>query len=361
MENVDLTFSQQIDSIDTKLVQLLNERARVSLNLEKAKEGSYEDNENVYVSGGEKQIFDRIHRLNNGPLSSESLVSIYREIISSSVSLQKDVSIAYFGPLGSYTHQAAIVRFGDSINYLPKSTINDIFDSVEKDHTTYGIVPFENSTYGSVITTLDRFISCKTHILAETYLRISHCLLSKSKFSSINKVYSHPQGFGQCQKYLDSHLKEAQRIDALSTSKAAEIAASEPNSAAIASITCAELYGLEVLGKDIQDAKNNVTRFFILGSSSEKPSGNDKTFILFTVDHQRPGALCDGLSVFKDHGINLLKIDSRPSSQQPWHYVFFVELQGHKEDEAVQKALNKINEFCLDIKILGSYPDQRPS
>ncbi|RIA92215.1 Prephenate dehydratase-domain-containing protein [Glomus cerebriforme] len=362
MENLDLqTLNQQIDSIDTKLVQLLNERACISLNIEKVKkEESSDDNENVHAPGREKQTFERIHRLNYGPLSSESLGAIYREIISASISLQKDVSIAYFGPLGSYTHQAAIERFGDGINYFPQPTISDVFDSVEKRRTTYGIVPFENSTYGSVVATLDKFISCKTHILAETYLRINHCLLSKSKFSSLNKVYSHPQGFGQCQKYLDMYLKEVQRVDALSTSKAAEIAASEPYSAAIASITCAELYGLDVLEKDIQDVKNNVTRFFILGSTSDKPSGDDKTFILFTVDHRQPGALCDALSIFKDHNINLTKIDSRPSLQQPWHYVFFIELQGHKEEGEVQKALNEINEFCLDIKILGSYPNQRP-
>jgi chorismate mutase/prephenate dehydratase len=175
-------------------------------------------------------------------------------------------------------------------------------------------------------------------------------------------VYSHPQGFGQCQKYLDTHLKGVQRIEAESTSRAAEIAASEPHSAAIASITCAELYGLDVLEKDIQDTKNNITQFFILAHSSGQPSKDkdDKTFILFTVDHRQPGALCDVLKVFKDHNINLTKIDSRPSTQRLWHYVFFIELVGHQEDDKVKKALNEIEEFCLDIKILGSYPNQRP-
>ncbi|CAI2180046.1 12747_t:CDS:10 [Funneliformis geosporum] len=281
----------------------------------------------------------------DGHLDGKKFADAFEEtIMSASNSLQKDVSIAYFGPEGSYTHQVAIEKFGDSVSYSPQSTINDVFDSVEKGLVTYGIVPFENSTFGSVIATLDRFITCKTQIFAETYFQ----------------VYSHPQGFGQCQKYLDTHLKGVQRVDAMSTSKAAEIAASEPYSAAIASIVCAELYGLNILEKDIQDAKINITRFFILGSSSDIPSDDDKTFILFTVDHRKPEALCDALNSFKSQHVNLIKIDSRPSLQRLWHYVFFIELQGHKEDEEVRNALSKLKECCLDIKILGSYPSQRP-
>ncbi|CAG8646941.1 13019_t:CDS:10 [Funneliformis mosseae] len=297
----------------------------------------------------------------DGHLDGKKFADVEEKIMSASNSSQKDVSIAYFGPVGSYTHQAALEKFGDSVSYFPQSTINDVFDSVENGRVTYGIVPFENSTYGSVISTLDRFITCKTQILSETYFKINHCLLSKSNFSTLNKVYSHPQGFGQCQNYLDTHLKGVQRVDAMSTSKAAEIAASEPYSAAIASVVCAELYGLDILEKDIQDAKINITRFFILGSSSDIPSDDDKTCILFTVDHRKPGALCDALNSFKSQDVNLIKIDSRPSLQRPWHYVFFIEIQGHKEDEQVQKALSQLNECCLDVKLLGSYPNQRPN
>ncbi|CAG8540626.1 21738_t:CDS:2, partial [Dentiscutata erythropus] len=256
--------------------------------------------------------------------------------MSASISLQRETSIAYFGSPGSYTHQAAHEKFGDSVLYYPQATVNDVFDSVEKSNTTYGIVPFENSTYGSVVATLDNFISSKVQIFAETYLK----------------------AFGQCQKWLDTHLKGVQRIDTFSTSKAAELAIVEPASASISNSICADLYGLNILAKDIQDKKDNTTGFFILSASSGKPTKNDKTFLLFTVDHRKPGALCDSLKIFKNNNINLTKVDSRPSLQRPWHYVFFVELQGHKDDDVVKKSLEELKEFCLDLKVLGSYQNQ---
>ncbi|CAG8767327.1 21343_t:CDS:2, partial [Gigaspora rosea] len=274
--------------------------------------------------------------LNNAPMSSDSLHAIYREIMSASTSLQGETSVAYFGSPGSYTHQAAREKFGDSVLYYPQTTINDVFDSVGKGDTTYGVVPFENSTFGSVVATFDRFISSKVQIFAEAYLK----------------------AFGQCQKWLDTHLKGVQRIDTFSTSKAAELSTVEPASAAISNSICADLYGLNILAKDIQDKKDNTTRFFILSTNSSRSTENDKTLLLFTVDHRKPGALCDSLRVFKDHNINLTKIDSRPSLQRPWHYVFFVELQGHKDDDVVKKSLEDLKEFCLDLKVLGSYQNQ---
>lgn len=291
-------------------------------------------------------------------MSSDSLHAIYREIMSASISLQRETSVAYFGSPGSYTHQAAREKFGDSVLYYPQTTINDVFDSVEKGDTTYGVVPFENSTFGSVVTTLDRFISSKAQIFAEAYLKVNHYLLSNFKFESIKKVYSHPQAFGQCQKWLDTHLKGVQRIDTFSTSKAAELSTVEPASAAISNSICADLYGLNILAKDIQDKKDNTTRFFILSTNSDRSTENDKTLLLFTVDHRKPGALCDSLRIFKDNNINLTKTDSRPSLQRPWHYVFFIELQGHKDDDVVKKSLEDLKEFCLDLKVLGSYQNQ---
>ncbi|CAG8436683.1 6381_t:CDS:2 [Ambispora gerdemannii] len=348
---------QDIDNIDTKLVNLLNERARISLNIGKAKKEAItinpEDEEketHVYIPGREKQVFEKLQRLNYGPLASESLCAIYREIMSASISLQKAISISYFGPEGSNTHQAARERFGESVQYLPKLSIPDVFDAVEHGHSTYGIIPFENSTFGSVVTTLDRFISSKVQIRAETYLQIS----------SLKRVYSHPQAFGQCQKWLDHNLKTVERVEAGSTSQAAQLAAAEPNAAAIANIGCAQLYGLNILERNIEDSQNNITRFFVIGTSSDAPTIEDKTFILFTLDHRQSGALCDALKVFKDYDINLTKIDTRPSLMRPWHYVFFIEFQGHKEQEEVKKALNELNQYCLDVVILGSYPNQKP-
>ncbi|CAJ0927697.1 698_t:CDS:2 [Entrophospora sp. SA101] len=244
----------------------------------------------------------------------------------------QNASIAYFGPAGSYTHQAAHERFGNEIRYIPQVTIADVFEAVEKGLTTYGIVPFENSTFGSVVTTLDKFINTETQIIEEICLTVSHCLLSNSPINSIRKIYSHPQAFGQCQNWLDQHLKHAARVESSSTSHAAELSASEPGSAAISSIICSKLYGLKVLEKNIQD-KN--------------------------VDNKSSNALCDSLKIFKDLNIGLTKIDSRPSLQRLWHYVFFVELEGNKDDYKIQKALDNLCKYCMNLKVLGSYFDNR--
>ncbi|CAH1759987.1 10582_t:CDS:2 [Entrophospora sp. SA101] len=222
----------------------------------------------------------------------------------------QNASIAYFGPAGSYTHQAAHERFGNEIRYIPQVTIADVFEAVEKGLTTYGIVPFENSTFGSVVTTLDKFINTETQIIEEI------CLTA----------------FGQCQNWLDQHLKHAARVESSSTSHAAELSASEPGSAAISSIICSKLYGLKVLEKNIQD-KN--------------------------VDNKSSNALCDSLKIFKDLNIGLTKIDSRPSLQRLWHYVFFVELEGNKDDYKIQKALDNLCKYCMNLKVLGSYFDNR--
>ncbi|CAG8458343.1 12790_t:CDS:2 [Ambispora leptoticha] len=347
---------QEIDNIDTKLVNLLNERARVSLNIGKAKKEANnvsEDEEketHVYIPGREKQVFEKLQRLNYGPLTSDSLCAIYREIMSASISLQKEVSISYYGPEGTNTHQAAREKFGESVHYVPQLNISDVFDAVEHGRSTYGIVPFENSTFGSVVETLDCFISSKVQIRAETYLQIS----------TLKRVYSHPQAFGQCQKWLDVNLKTVERVEAGSTSQAARCAATEPNAAAIANISCAQLYELDILERNIEDSQYNVTRFFVIGTSSDAPTHDDKTFIQFTLDHRQPGALCDALKVFKDYHINLTKIDSRPSLVRPWHYVFFIEFNGHKDQEDVKKALNELDQYCLNVVVLGSYPNQKP-
>ncbi|CAG8516750.1 5049_t:CDS:2 [Acaulospora morrowiae] len=271
----------------------------------------------------------------------------------------QEITVAYLGPAGSYTHQAALGKFGNSVTYHPQATIDDVFKFVEEKHTTYGVVPFENSTFGSVVTTLDRLVSSKTQIIGEAYLEVNHNLLAKSNIKSVKRIYSHPQAFGQCRKWINTHLKGAQCIDASSTSRAAELAASESASAAISSIVCAELYGLNVLEKDIQDLRGNKTRFFILGNSPSGSTGDDRTLLLFTVDHRKPGALCDCLKTFKDHNINLTKIDSRPSLQRQWNYVFFVEFEGHKDDSNVRMSLNDIGEYCLGLTVLGSYSNKR--
>ncbi|KAI9290085.1 Prephenate dehydratase-domain-containing protein [Umbelopsis sp. AD052] len=362
------SLRQKIDSLDTTLVNLLNERARVSLDIGAAKRQmetvdpsqSEEKEPHVYMPAREKQVYEKLNRLNRGPLKDDSLSAIFREIMSASISLQQNVSVAYLGPPGTFSHQAAYERFGDSVAYVPQKQITAVFEAVEKGRTTYGLVPFENSTYGSVIETMDYLMHTDVQIRAETYLTVHQCLLSNSKLEDIKKIYSHPQGLGQVQEWLKANCPHAERVPVKSTAEAAQLAAVETGAAAICSEICASLYGLNVVAQDIEDIKTNTTRFLILGTSSDNPTKCDHTLIRFTVDHRQPGALCDGLKVFKVHNLNLSKIDSRPSRQRPWHYVFFVECSGHAKDDNVKQAVKEMEQYCLDVFVLGSYPDQRP-
>ncbi|KAI7905525.1 Prephenate dehydratase-domain-containing protein [Cokeromyces recurvatus] len=361
-----VSLRKKIDSLDTTIVNILNERARVSLDIGAAKKKNNQNEENVdnvqvYRPGREKEIYEKLTRMNAGPLNNESLHAIFREIMSASIALQKDVSMAYLGPPGTFSHQAAYNRLGDSVAYVPQKQIDLVFEAVEKGQTTYGIVPFENSTFGSVVETLDYFIHTSVKVRAETYLTVHQYLLSNTtKLENITKVYSHPQGLGQTQKWLSTHIPNAKRISVNSTAEAAQKAALETGAAAICSEICAELYGLEAIATNIEDVTANTTRFLIIGTASDSPTKDDHTLITFTVDHRQPGALCDGLKVFKDYGLNLFKIDSRPSRQRPWHYVFFVECSGHFENDDIKKALKDLEKFCLDVVILGSFPNQRP-
>ncbi|KAI9272878.1 Prephenate dehydratase-domain-containing protein [Phascolomyces articulosus] len=401
----DLTsLRERIDTLDSTLVDLLNERAQVSLNIGAAKrkattteyvynlttsicpfslpfmipieqreagehfnnvhcisDSTTESKElHVYMPGREKEVYKKLERLNQGPLNHSSLHAIFREIMSASIALQKDVSIAYLGPPGTFSHQAAYERLGDSVAYVPVDRISAVFEAVEKKQTTYGLVPFENSTFGTVVETMDNFVKTSVRVRAETYLSVHQCLLSNSKMEKITKVYSHPQGLGQTQKWLSTHLPNAKLIPVKSTAEAAEQAAQEADAAAVCSELCSSLYGLEIIARDIEDAAANTTRFLMIGTSSDNATKDDHTLIHFTVDHRQPGALADGLKVFKDYGLNLFKIDSRPSGLRPWHYVFMVECSGHFQNEPLQKAVKDLEQYCLDVVVLGSFPNQRP-
>ncbi|KAF9355721.1 hypothetical protein BGX26_006230 [Mortierella sp. AD094] len=349
--NLD-SLRKQIDSLDHKLITLLNERAQVSLDIGAAKRQAVdpqeEDNTHVYIPGREKQVFEKVTRLNPGPLANENLCAIYREIMSASIALQKDV-------------MASMKRFGDSVQYASQGTIADVFEAVERGSCQYGVVPFENSIAGSVVPTLDKFVKSKVKIRAETYLPVHHYLLSKTTTEAIRRIYSHPVALAQCQTFLNAHLKGIELVPCASTSEAAQLASKEKYAAAICNRVCADIYGLDILHADIEDMQDNTTRFFIISDAWDAPTASDKTLLMFTVDHRLPGALCDGLKVFKDHNINLTKIDSRPSLLKPWHYVFFVECSGvHGDSEVMSTVIEDLGKFCLDVKIVGTYPDQRP-
>ncbi|KAL7274437.1 prephenate dehydratase [Rhizina undulata] len=279
-------------------------------------------------------------------------------------------TVAYLGPPSSYSHQAALECFNPAeFTFVPQTTIADIFQAVRTSSVTYGVVPFENSTNGPVLQTLDLFsptiAAPPPPVCGEAYLNVHHCLLSTcSNLSEITHIYSHTQAFGQCERYLSTHLKGVERIEVTSTSKAAELTTAQPGSAAIASRIAADVHGLRILSRNIEDSADNTTRFFILSYDRRAPvtkaqGEKDKTFLTFLIDNNIPGILCNALSVLRDHGFNLTSIANRPSRVVPWQYVFFAEFEGHEETKEVREALEEMKKFCLDLKVLGSYRDNK--
>lgn len=343
---------EKIDSIDTKLVKLLNERTRQALEIGKLKQKS---GKGIYVPAREKAVFARVVASNKGPLSDKSLRAIYREIMSAALSLEKKLKVAYLGPPSTFSHQAARSRFGGSVDYLSCETISDVFDSVEKETADYGVVPVENSTEGAVTFTLDRLAETSLKICAELYLPISNSLLARGPRERIKKLYSHPQVLGQCRQWLQREMSGVEIIPVASTARAAELAAHEKNAGALSSQLAAEIYGLETLESDVQDLSGNTTRFLVIGHDQNMPSGDDKTSLLFALQH-RAGALYGALESFKKFGLNMTKIESRPSRSKRWEYYFFVDVAGHAEDVRVKKAMADIARHCAMITILGSYP-----
>jgi chorismate mutase / prephenate dehydratase len=351
-ESVD-ALRKKIDQVDEKIVELLNQRASLAQRIGQTKSVGKEA---VFVPGREKEIFHRISGLNRGPLPEKSVHSIYREILSASRSLEAPLTIAYFGPEATFTHMAARERFGSSSAYVPKPSIADVFQEVGQGRADYGVVPIENSTEGVVTHTLDMLVEAEVKICAEVFLEIHHYLLSRSgKPEDIRRVVSHPQALAQCRRWLAGNLPKIEVNEAPSTAQAAQMAARDPALAAVASKLAQELYGLEIVEANIEDQASNVTRFFVIGGQTPRPSGADKTSIVLSVKDE-VGVLHRMLDPFAKNGINLTKIESRPLKQKPWEYLFFLDLEGHIDDARIQRAIKKLEKSCLFIKILGSYP-----
>jgi chorismate mutase/prephenate dehydratase len=345
-----------IDSIDSGLIELLNKRARAALEVakEKAKKSG-----SIYVPDREKDVYKNVVSRNKGPISDRALKAIFREVMSSALELERPISIAYLGPEFTFTHLASMKKFGSSVNYSSCETITDVFSEVEKGRADYGVVPIENSIDGAVTHTLDMFIDSDLCVYSEVYLEISHNLLSKEKDKSkIRKIYSKSQVFSQCRIWLESNMPGVELIEVSSTAKAADIASRQKNAACIASEPAAKKYGLKSLYKSIEDSAHNVTRFLVIGKHDAKATGEDRTSIMFSVK-DRAGALHDMLVPFKKHRINLTKIESRPSKVRAWEYYFFVDMEGHRDQANVQKALKELEKAASFIKILGSYPVDR--
>ena len=343
---------QRIDELDRQLVQLLNERARVVVEIGKLKNKT---DKPVYAPDREKEVFAKIAEANKGPLPDRCLAAIWRELMSGSFVLERPLRIGYLGPGGSFSHTAALLKFGQSVEYEPLADIRSIFDEVSKGHCDLGLAPVENTMGGGVIETLDALIDSDVKVCAEVLMAIHHNLLGNCSLYEIEKIYSKPEVFAQCRNWLSATFKDAQTIPVASTAKAAQMAANEPKAAAIGSSVAAELYGLKIICEGIEDIANNITRFLVISREDAKPTGEDKTAILFSTAH-KAGALADVLDVFKRYDINLTNIESRPSRKRQWEYYFFVDFLGHRTENHVREGLKEASKHCLQLSILGSFP-----
>ena len=344
---------KKIDVLDAKIVELLNQRAEVTLSIGQQKMKS---KASIYAPAREKQVLDRIKALGKeGPISPEAFEAIYREIMSASLSLEKPLNIAALGKKGAYTYSAAQKIFGKQVSYESCKEITDVFQMVESEECDYGVVPIENSTEGVVTPTVDLLVDSELKICRQFLMSIKHNLLSKTTKDKIKRIYSNAQVFNQCRHWLSQHMPNVGLVPVASTTEAVEIASREKNSGALASKEAGEENGLNILVSGISDLAHNTTRFCVVGTIGAPPTGNDRTSLVFSIK-DKVGALHAMLTPFYQNKINLTKIESRPSKKKAWDYYFFVDLEGHQNDLPVKRALTKLEGMCKFLKILGSYP-----
>jgi chorismate mutase/prephenate dehydratase len=346
----------KIDRIDQELVKLVNERAKIALEIGDLKNSS---GISAYAPAREDEVLGRVLALSKGPLSDRCLRAVFRELISGSRSLEKDLRVAYLGPEYSYSHLAAIHRFGQSVELVPVSSIAAVFEEINRGHADFGIVPIENSTDGRVVDTLDMFARLPARICGEVQLRIHHNLLGKCPRTEVEEVYSKPQALSQCRNWLAKHLPGARTIEVTSTSTAAQLAQDKRGAAAIASLQAGVHYGLDVLASDIEDNRGNLTRFAVIADATGPRTGCDKCALMFEVVH-RPGALADAMNVFKRSRLNLTWIESFPIARPEGGYMFFVELEGHESDARVRRAIAALERKTVRLEVLGSYARMAP-
>lgn len=344
---------KRIDEIDQQILDLLNQRALHALDIARRKEnGSLP----VFAPRREAEVLQRLLESNRGPLPEKSLGHVFTEIISACRALQGPMRVAFLGPEFTFSHQAAQSRFGGSCRFAAQATMLDVFDEVDRGRSQVGVVPVENSSEGGVGAAMDQFMCSDLKVCGEIFLPISHVLMSAGvPMEEVKTVYSHPQALAQTRGWLRRNLPGADLVDAPSTSAAAEKAAAAAGCAAVGALSAARGHGLDVLAADIQDNPRNATRFFILCKHSCPPTGADKTSLLFMTAH-RPDSLYEALGRLAGRGINLTRIESRPTKDRPWEYAFFVDLIGHQEDEPVREALAALEREVESLKILGSYP-----
>lgn len=347
---------EQIDAIDSQIVMLLNERSKLSIEVGRRK--ASEANARYFAPERERDIIKRLMELRgDGAMPRDGLIAVFREIISSSIALQKPMSVAYWGPAGTFTQMAALKRFGSSTEYRDCATIPDVFAEVEHGNADYGVVPVENSTEGIVNYTLDMFHETPLKICAEEYVDVVQNLLTKATdLSQIKRLYAGPQPLAQCKRWVDTHLPGVEVLQIMPTSKATERAVGDPEGAAIAPKKASEVYDIPMLFENIEDNPNNKTRFLVIGRNEPPPTGHDKTSILFAVRNE-PGSLGRALRAFENHQVNLTMIASRPARNSAWDYVQFADFQGHENDQNVGRALAELAEQSIYVNVLGSYPE----
>jgi chorismate mutase/prephenate dehydratase len=343
----------RIDELDGQLLQMITSRAELAKAVATAKGGDASD---YYRPEREAQVLRNIIARNRGPLSDEEMARLFREIMSACLALQQPLNVGFLGPEGTFTHAAVLKHFGRSVKSLPMGTIDDVFREVEADACHYGVVPVENSIEGVVNHTLDMFVNSPLRICGEVELRIHHHLLGQTgSLEGLERVYGHEQALAQCRRWLNNHLAKAERRPVASNAEAARRAAAESGAAAIAGDAAAAIYGLTRIVNNIEDESDNTTRFLIIGHRSTPPSGDDKTTLIFSTPN-RPGALYSMLASFAEHGISMMRIESRPSRRGMWDYFFFVDIEGHGRDAVVAQALKELKQRASMLKLLGSYP-----
>jgi chorismate mutase/prephenate dehydratase len=349
------SLRKKIDEIDSLLIDTISKRARCAQQVAEVKED--QGDQAYYKPEREAQVLRRVMEKNQGPLGNEEMARLFRQIMSACLALEQPVKVAYLGPEGTFTQEAALKHFGDSAVSVPQSAIDEVFREVLSGSCHYGVVPVENSTEGVISHTLDSFMDSSLKICGEVELRIhQHFMVGiNTDKNNISRVYSHAQSLAQCRQWLNSNFPAIERVAVSSNAEAAKRVQGEWNSAAIAGDMACELYDLEKLHEKIEDNPDNSTRFLIIGREEVPKSGKDRTSVVVSV-RNKPGALHDLLEPFQRHGVDMTRLESRPSRNSNWTYVFFIDFEGHIEDQAVSKVLDELNSQVIELKVLGSYP-----
>ena len=344
----------RIDDVDGKILDVLNERARLVEEVGRVKESGAT---NVYAPSRERQIVEALRAANPGPFPEAGIAPVFREIISATRSLEESVRVAYMGPAGTFSHEAALKRFGDLADFADVGSIREVFIAVEAGKARLGVVPVENTTEGIVPQTFDALAEFSVPVCAEVVLPISLDLLSQSgRLEDVRRVASHPQPLAQARAWLERHLPEAEQVQTASTVIAAEMAARTPELAAVASTTAGKVNGLRAVEHRIQDRSDNATRFLVIGQGAAEPSLQGMTSVVFTIGRHQPGGLHSLLAPLARRGVNLTSIQLRPMPGRPWEYLFFIDLEGNRNDPELAAALDEAAEIAHSTRILGSFP-----